>query len=89
MNQDAVGWFVWAFHTRQASGLHAVFGISQSILVRHFGQTQRLHAYTYTSGIHHHKHRRQALVGLTHQSADCAIKHHLASGVAVDAHLVL
>ncbi len=89
MNQDAVCGFARIFHACQTARLNPVFGISQRVLIRHLSQTQRLHTHPNARRIHHHKHGSQALVGLPHHRAYRAIEHHLASGITVDAHLVL
>jgi len=88
MNQDGICGLRRCFDTRQTAHLDAVFGIRQGILIGNLGQTQRLVTYTQTRAVHHHKHGGQTFVGQAHHVAYSAIEHHLASGIAMDAHLV-
>ena len=89
VNQNRIGGLGRRFDTREAAHLQTVFGIRQGVLVGHFGQAQRLVAHTQTGTVHHHKHGRQTFVGLTHHVTRSAIEHHLACGIAMDAHFVL
>ncbi len=72
----------------QAAHLQPVLRINQRVLVRDFGQAERLHANAEARRIHHHEHRVQTFVRFTDQPADGAIDIHLAGGVAVNAHFL-
>ncbi len=89
VHDDRVGFLVLGLHAGERAHLDAVLGVGQRVLVRHFGQAQRLVAHAQARGVHHHEHRGQALVGLADQRAGGAFEHDLRRGVAVDAHLVL
>jgi hypothetical protein len=69
--------------------LDAVARIRHRVLVGDLGDAQALHADTEPGAVHHHEHRIQALVRLTHQPAYRPIEDDLAGRVAVDAHLFL
>jgi hypothetical protein len=88
VHDDRVGRLVGRLGARQRAHLEAVLRVGHGVLVGHLGQAQRLVAHAQARGVHHHEHRLQALVRLADQGADRVLQHHLAGGVAVDAHLV-
>ncbi len=89
VHDDGVGRQVLGLGAREAAHLQPVLGIGQCILVGYGHQAQRLVGNAQARGIHHHKHRLQALVGLAHQGAHGAVDGDLCGGIAMDAHLVL
>ena len=73
----------------QRAALQAVARIGDGALVRGLGDAEALHADAEAGRVHHHEHRRHALVELADQPALGAVEIHDAGGVGLDAHLVL
>ena len=89
VDDDRIGRLVRRLHAGQRAHLQAVLRIGDGVLVRDLGQPEALHADAEPRRVHHHEHRRQALVRLADQPAVGALEHDLRGRVAVDAHLVL
>ena len=88
VHDDRVGRTLRRLRAGQRAHLQAVLRVGHRVLVGHLGQPQALVAHAQARGVHHHEHRRQALVRLPDQRADGAVQVDLAGGAAVDAHLV-
>ena len=89
VNDDGVSRCSGGALSRQAASLLTLARIRQRVLIRDFGQAQRLHAHAQTRRIHHHEHRIQALMRLADQPADRIIQIDLTGRIPVDTHLAL
>ena len=69
--------------------MQALAGIADATLEGDFGMGQALQRGTQAGGVHKGEHAVQTLVGRANQKAGGVVEVHHASGVAVNAHLVL
>ena len=89
MDEDRIGLFFRFGRTGQRAALTAVERVGNRVLVGDFGLRKPLDADAEPGGVHHHEHRREALVLLADHPAFRAVVVEHAGGVAVDAHLLL
>ena len=89
VDDDRIGRLFRELGARQRTGLQALAGVAQGVLVGALGHRQALQAHAQAGRIHHLEHRLQALVRLADQVAGGAVEVHHAGHRAVDAHLVL
>ncbi len=88
VDQDRVGHLVRVLRAAQRTRLQAFTRVLQCVLVGALGQADALQADAQARGVHHGKHRLQALVRLADQVAFGAVEVHHAGDRALDAHLV-
>ncbi len=89
MDDDRIGRPAGVLRAGERAALQAIARIGDGALVRRLGDAQALHADAEARGVHHHEHRRHALVQLADQEALGAVEIHHAGRVGLDAHLVL
>ncbi len=89
VHEDRVGLRLGFRRAGQSAALPAIERIGDRVLIGDLGLAETLDADAETRSVHHDEHRGEALVLLAHEPALRAIVIEHASGVAVDAHLVL
>ncbi len=89
MNDDRIGRLSRVFWPRQRAALQALLGVGGGILIGGLRNRQALDRDAETRLVHHHEHGVQAPVRLADEPALGAVVIHHASGIGVNAHLVL
>src|SRR5680860_29200 len=89
MDNQRIGRLLRILGACERTALRPGLRVLQTVLIGNLRQTQALHTYSQPGLIHHGKHVPHAPMLLSHQVTHGSIKAELASGRALDAHLLL